>query len=259
MVGTVPHGIGGDQEYRNFQQLRRILANQINTVARGKGVDPQLVRKQYVFALFFKRIFAGDNHNWMLLGGNALLIRTGGGRFTKDVDLARDSDWEEPKLVWAELHELVNGTSSTDLGDPFHFELGAIDPHSDPDSFGYGSKTAKVSVTVWLGNRIFDTFVVDITNRRHIHGPVDVLPLSPVISHESLRNLPQIPVVAVENHLADKICAMFELHGRSRDQTSTRFRDLADIVRLIESSWIDIGRLSEVLWHEQRRRGISLP
>ena len=36
------------------------------------------VRKQYVFTLFFKRLFRTEEVNWMLLGGNALLIRAGG-------------------------------------------------------------------------------------------------------------------------------------------------------------------------------------
>ena len=79
--------VDGNQNQQNLQRLRKILSNKITTVARGKGVDPQLVRKQYVFAVFFKRIFHGDDHSWMLLGGNALLIRAGGGRFTRDIDL----------------------------------------------------------------------------------------------------------------------------------------------------------------------------
>ncbi|QGU08747.1 hypothetical protein COCCU_14285 (plasmid) [Corynebacterium occultum] len=250
------HDVDENQNRQNLQRLRKILSTKITTVARSKGVDPQLVRKQYVFALFFKRLFHGDEGNWMLLGGNALLIRAGGGRFTRDIDLARGTTWEDPAPVKEELQVLVNaGTAS----DPFRFELGDIDPHSDPDSFGYGSKTAKITVTVWLGNRIFDTFLIDITNRRHDHGPVDMLPLSPVIEHETLADLPDIPVVAVENHLADKICAMYELHGRNKEEPSTRYRDLADIVRLINASIIDAARLREILGHEQQRRGIVLP
>lgn len=248
--------VDGNQNQQNLQRLRKILSNKITTVARGKGVDPQLVRKQYVFAVFFKRIFHGDDHSWMLLGGNALLIRAGGGRFTRDIDLARNASWEDPEPVREELQALVG---AGDQRDPFRFELGEIDPHSDPDSFGYGSKTAKITVTVWLGNRVFDTFVIDITNRRHDHGPVDMLPLVPVIEHDTLLELPRVPVVAVENHLADKICAMYELHGRNNDQPSTRYRDLADIVRLIEASRINATRLGEVLDHEQQRRRISLP
>lgn len=44
-----------------------------------------------------------------------------------------------------------------------------------------------------------------------------------VIEPETLADLPTVPVVAVENHLDDKIRAMYELHGRNKDQPSTRY------------------------------------
>lgn len=248
--------VGNPRDQQNLQRLRRVLENQLNKEARARGVDSQLIRKQYVFALFFKRLFRADEPGWMLLGGNALLIRTGGGRFTRDIDLARDTPWEDPASVLDELQVLTN--NGNDL-DPFRFRLDRIDPHAEPDAFGYGTATTKIPVTVWLGNRMFDTFVIDITHRRHVHGPVDLLPLSPVIEHETLQSLPRVPVVAVENHLADKICAMYEPHGRNRDRPSTRYRDLADIVRIIQAADIDAGRLTGNLHHEQQRRQIVLP
>lgn len=42
-----------------------------------------------------------------------------------------------------------------------------------------------------------------------------------VIEPETLADLPTVPVVAVENHLDDKIRARYELHGRNKDQPST--------------------------------------
>lgn len=80
-----------------------------------------------------------------------------------------------------------------------------------------------------------------------------------MIEHETLQSLPRVPVVAVENHLADKICAMYEPHGRNRDRPSTRYRDLADVVRIIQAVDIDAGRLTGNLHHEQQRRQIVLP
>lgn len=41
------------------------------------------LRKQFVFSLFFRRLFRDDDGGWLVLGGNALIIRTGGGRFTR--------------------------------------------------------------------------------------------------------------------------------------------------------------------------------
>ena len=64
--------------------LRKSINARIRSEAKRRGALPNEIRKQYVFSLFFKRLFARDFGHWMLLGGNALLIRTGGGRFTQD-------------------------------------------------------------------------------------------------------------------------------------------------------------------------------
>lgn len=80
------------------------------------------------------------------------------------------------------------------------------------------SETAKITVTVWLGNRKFDTFFIDLTNLHRVPSRVDMVPLSPVINHDALTDLPRIPVVVVENHLAEKVgrCYLIlELGGRT--------------------------------------------
>ena len=68
--------------------LRKSINARIRSEAKRREVLSGEIRKQYVFSLFFKRLFAHDVDHWMLLGGNALVIRTGGGRFTQDIDLA---------------------------------------------------------------------------------------------------------------------------------------------------------------------------
>lgn len=87
-------------------------------------------------------------------------------------------------------------------------------------------------------------------------GPIDHLEPDPVIEHEFLEDLPpRIPVVPVENHTADKVCAMYETH-RQQTPWSTRYRDLADLVRIVRDLEIDAVRLTAMLRHEQQRRRI---
>ena len=57
--------------------LRKSINARIRSEAKRRGVLPEGICKQYVFSLFFKRLFAHDVDHWMLLGGNALLIRIG--------------------------------------------------------------------------------------------------------------------------------------------------------------------------------------
>ncbi|MCG7310984.1 nucleotidyl transferase AbiEii/AbiGii toxin family protein [Brachybacterium sp. ACRRE] len=232
--------------------LRASLNSLLTNEARRRGVTVEVVRKQYIFAVFFRRVFARENTGWMLLGGNALLIRTGGGRFTRDIDLARESGWESPEELLTELRDLITGGPA----DGFRFEVTGMLEHDRTDAYGYGTATSKIGVRSFLGAVPFEPFSIDVSVRRHIEGPVDHIAPMRVIDHPSLTALPLIPTVPVENHLADKICAMYEPHESG---VSTRYRDLADIVRIIKDLRFDAGRLDELLEHESRRRRIQRP
>lgn len=89
-------------------RLRQSLGAKLAKEATRRGVAADPVRKQYIFTIFLGRIFQNPEAPWVLLGGNALLIRTGGGRFTQDVDLAREiingkrtsGTWEPVRRSW---------------------------------------------------------------------------------------------------------------------------------------------------------------
>ena len=237
--------------------LGRSLRDRLNNEARRRGVTAAVIRKQYVFTLFLSRLFDTDPQPpWVLLGGNALLIRTGAGRFTQDIDLARESEWESTEDLRVELQSFADAGSSRD---PFTFVIVSVEPHSEPDPYGYGAKTANAKVQVSLGAQIFDTFTIDLTERRHLDVPIDHVALRAVIEHETLADLPSVPTTPLENHLADKVCAMYERHGEDGKSPSTRYRDLADIVRIVKAGPINAARLKEVLIRESGRRKLALP
>lgn len=233
--------------------LRRSLTDKLQTEAKRRGVTVPMIRKQYVFTLFLRRLFTEDSGQWTLLGGNALLIRTGGGRFTSDIDLARSEPWDEPDQV---LHELRTRIEHNSGLDPFEFKLSSITPHRQVDPFGYGTATAKISAEACLGVKCFEAFSIDLTTKRHLDGPVDRVQLLPVIDHPTLQCLPEVPTVPVENHLADKICALYEKH---RGKPSTRYRDLADVVQIVRQLSFGAGKLDEVIGREAGRRQIDRP
>lgn len=79
------------------------------------------------------------------------------------------------------------------------------------------------------------------------------------IADPTLEDLPTVPTAPVENHLADKICAMYEQHGRHGESPSTRYRDLADIVRIVRALPFEAARLAEILRREAGRRQLTLP
>jgi hypothetical protein len=235
-------------------RLRISLRAKLAAEARSRGVAADPIRKQYIFTIFLSRVFQNQNTPWVLLGGNALLIRTGGGRFTQDVDLARETPWPSREEALRELQQL---SSRPHHGDPIEFDLYSVTSNQEADVYGYGAETAKIKARALLGGQDFEKFSIDLTIRRHLDGPVDQVRLRPIIEHETLRDLPTIPTTPIENHLADKICALYERYGQ--DKTSTRYRDLADIVRIVAEIPFSASRLATVVQREAGRRKIALP
>lgn len=236
-------------------RLRQSLNQKLRTEANRRGASADMVRKQFVFAIFLGRLFSKPESDpqWVLLGGNALLIRTGGGRFTQDIDLARQTSWDDLEEIRTDLEHRLGNTGTN----PFRFTITDIETAREPDAFGYGAATVSAKVAASLDTE-FDRFKLDITTRRHLDAPVDSVPLVPIIDHELLAGLPAVPTVPVENHLADKICALYEPHG-AQQAPSTRWRDLADIVRIIQTQTINADRIQQVLGRETGRRHLELP
>lgn len=222
--------------------------------AKSQGASVNEVRKQYIFSIFLGRIFNVPDSQWLLLGGNALILRTGGGRYTQDLDLARAEPFYNAETVQQELRRLVEHEVSES---PFRFDIHQIEMRTNHvDDYGYGTPAVRASVFAYLGVQEFERFSLDIVQQRHLQAPVEWLPLREVIQHETLENLPKVPVAQLESHLADKICAMYEQH---KGGPSTRMRDLADIVRIVQQLAFDAGILQEKLSHERQRRKMTLP
>ena len=189
----------------------------------------------------------------MLLGGNALLVRLGGGRFTQDVDLAHLT----PSLTVDDLRAQLDEVLGKDTGDGFTFRVAGISGHDRMDGQGYGTRTLKVRLEAVLAGQVFEPFSLDVSPARHLTSPPERQQPQRIIDDPSLDDLPSLPVVPLENHVADKVCALYERHRR--DSPSTRWRDLADLVRIVRALPLDGSRLAEMFGHEQGRRGLTLP
>ena len=118
----------------------------------------------------------------------------------------------------------------------------------------------RVDVVVVLGVREFAKFHVDLVIDRLMTGIPDVV--SPLVSVD----LPGVvsttyrayPVV---DHVADKVCALLEVHERASGlkEGSTRFRDLVDLVVFAHTATVDATMLATALFSEVERRGLTVP
>jgi hypothetical protein len=116
----------------------------------------------------------------------------------------------------------------------------------------------RLPVTAFVGNTRWAAFHVDLvgSNLRMTGEPEDVLPLAAV----SMPDLRQhgYRVYPLVDHVADKVCAIFERHGVT-DEPSTRYKDLVDLVAIVLARSVEALPQMAALRSEADRRGLRLP
>ena len=236
------------------RRLQRSLNARIKNLAQSREVSVQHLRFHLIFECFLRRVFAYHQATWVLKGGTALLMRNGSGRFTQDIDLARDTVWESPDDLRHEFAEIAHRQAD----DPFTFKVTSLRTKSEPPPDGYSAPTVEVRLTAYMGVTPFETIRIDVSPQRHTQNPIVRIPVAPLldtlIGGESKSF--HVLTTAIESHLADKICAMYEPHPSGR---SNRFHDLADIIRIIQTQRFSAREVSTTLSHEAARRRIPRP
>lgn len=178
-----------------------------------------------VYSRFFREVFLAElmdrDKAWVLKGGTNLHCLINQARYTKDLDLYRQSDPKDHLRAAEELVELMDGAR---VG-PYTFVLELI---YDKTIQGTIPNT-NVKVDVKAGVTRFSGFSVDVSGeliaplvtKQILVRRTDNLDIQGIPSQFAVNSYP------VENQLADKVCAIFERHG-ARSTPSTRYRDLYD-------------------------------
>lgn len=150
----------------------------------------------------FARVFTSDD-GWLLKGGQALLVRCGGrARYSRDIDLFRPQADDLATAV-----EALRTAAKRDLGDFFTFTEAAPVSHADETG------GAKLKFTVLIGTRKVGTVNVDIVVRRSPTGRPTAVDMTPAVPIDWPDVWPQVLLYPLLDHLADKICAMYEWHA----------------------------------------------
>jgi hypothetical protein len=239
-----------ERRYADPAALRQAITDRLRQLARQRdGAQLADLLRQFAYDRLLSRIFASEPEAWVVKGATALLARlSGSARHTVDVDLyRRDGGLEEAESA-------LRAAASIDLGDFFRFAL------SPGRRIAQGRATLRVPVIAYLGATEFDRFHVDLATGLAMTGePDEVAPLVPF-------ELPGIGSVRysafpIADHVADKVCAMLELHPRAAGpaRASTRYRDLADLALIAHTQTVAASDLRHSLTSEARRRGLRMP
>ena len=208
--------------YATATGFRTALEKRLLASSRQTGKPIVLLRKLAAFDRLLTRCVAIAPDRWVLKGAVALHYRMDIRlRSTKDLDLGR---WDDANAS----HRDLTQACSTDLGDYFRFTLAEIDQTASTDA----GRAVRYHVTAHVAGRLFEELTIDVgfgpppaTTPEHVTGPdffrfADIVPTP-------------VPILDLHTHVAEKLHACHRMYSEGR--TSSRFKDLVDIVILSES------------------------
>lgn len=202
------------------------------------------LRRELAYRRLLARLAEAQPGGWFLKGGLALQFRLDPSRSTLDIDIGLLGGLET-----AEAEAALRQAVALDLGDRFAFEVGQPRQSSDDHAL-------TVPITAYIGAQRFEQFRVDLAPPR---GDTPTESADFTFVHLGIPELdehPPIPVIALSQQIAEKVCAIFERRG---DMHSSRARDLADIASIaLQVNGIDGTAVVEALRREAVRRAETL-
>ena len=202
------------------------------------------LRRELAYRRLLARLATAQPGGWFLKGGLALQFRLDPSRSTLDIDIGLLGGLET-----AEAEAALRQAVAIDLGDRFAFEIGRPRQSSDDHAL-------TVPITAYIGAQRFEQFRVDLAPPRG-DTPTESAEFTFVpLGIPELDEHPPIPVIALSQQIAEKVCAIFERRG---DAHSSRARDLADIAAIaLQVDGIDGTAVVEALHREAERRTETL-
>lgn len=215
--------------------------------SRLTGVPTGELIERYYHRRLLARVFHADPDGWVLKGGQALLVRWPRARYSTDVDLLRVGAEATVDGAVADLLAAV----SVDLEDHLRFEH-----HDTSRETAANRPSRKVRFQVMFGLRRLSVVSVDVVAAElHPAGRLTVEQLAAPFAID-VSPWPEIRMWPIEDHVADKVAAMYERH-REQLIPSTRFKDLVDLVLIACNSAPDAVVTHRALHAEVRRRNAA--
>lgn len=224
--------------------FRASVTSRLRARAAQSGRSVQELGREFLMLQFLGRVFAEPDAPWVLQGGSALLLRLPGARSTRDLDLVATTGTLEQAV------ERLAAAGRPGVRDPYEFLI-----NLDRDM--KAAEGAGLKVDVVIDRDLVGRFPIDVALGGHMVGRVERLAPSPVIHVPGLAPPPVVTLIPLADQVADKVSAMYEMHGTGR--ASTRFRDLVDLVLITGRFPLDAAESSTALAGQARRRNLTLP
>lgn len=233
-------------KYASAAGFRTALEQRLLNQSREAGTSLVRLRKTVVFDRLLARLNEVAPERWILKGALALDFRLGPRtRTTKDMDLARADDEE------AATADFI-AAQTAEVEDFFSF---AIQKARDLGERAGGA--IRYHVRAELAGRLFEEVIVDVGFSDALPQPVDRLRGPGLLSFAGIEPV-EVPALPLEQHVAEKVHAYTRTYGKGL--TSTRVKDLVDLVLVKSFASLDADRLRESLAETfEKRRQHQLP
>jgi predicted nucleotidyltransferase component of viral defense system len=209
-------------KYATAEAFRAALDQRLRNEAATTGVPVMRLRKRVAFERFLARMTLAAPDRWVLKGAFALDLRLGlRTRTTKDIDLAGAHD------ETAATTDLL-AAQTIRLPDHFNFEVARTTALDRTDEFN----AVRYSVTSEVAGRRFEQFPVDVALSENPTAPAEHLPIPNLLDFAEITPT-TMPVVALEQHIAEKVHAYTATYG-PQQQPSTRTKDLIDLLLIAD-------------------------
>lgn len=233
--------------YESEAAFRSALTARISRAARTSRWTRDEIATAFALQVFLGRLFREPDtaDQWLLTGGTALQYRAPDyARPTADADLAAQLEFDE---LSAALHRAA-AAQPNEYG-RFTLTLTRTDT----------AGMHKGSLTYILSDKRVATAKLDIATQRHyLYAPEHVTP-GPIVELDGLAAMPSIPLNSAADALADKVAAMYEMHGRDATSPSTRPHDLVDVVILAHTERLSSDEVRTAIEGQEQRRAITIP
>ncbi|MEV6013756.1 nucleotidyl transferase AbiEii/AbiGii toxin family protein [Streptomyces sp. NPDC051976] len=234
-----------DKTYTTPAALRAALRQAAQTMSKQHGMPVAQLQDIWYFNRLAARVFIAEPDDWLIKGGQALLVRyAGAARLSRDIDLQSAS----PDRTAEQARQALLTAAAMDLGDFLSFTPTRFDAHSDGDRGG------AQHFDVALGPTQAAHIKVDLVVGRNLMGIPEVRELTPPVAVEWPSDWPMVRLYPVLDHIADKICAMYERHGENGKFASNRYRDLADLLLLTQQETVQAAAARDAIRREANRR-----
>lgn len=198
------------------------------------------------------RVFAADGDNWVLKGGQSMLIRWSNSRHSTDIDLVSRENT---------IHDAVASliaAAAIDLADPYdpltYVHIG------DTSVTDTDRPTIKVYFEARFGLQKVSSTSVDIVTAGERPRGVVLTETLPAAFPSGCTTWPEVRMYPLEDVVGDKICALYSGYGAAGTRTSTRYKDLVDLLLVAVKSPLPAEFAHEVVRLEaERRRDAGTP